>query len=294
MAAALLALSPHPVPGRVVRIVGHDTVAVPGAHVTLHRVTAKDPGPVDSVRSDAHGRFTFSVAADSGVVYLVSAKWAGIEYFATPFVMHAEPPYPTATVVVSDTSSTVVVKLIARHLIVSPPAPDGKRDVVDLFVLENTGPETRVAPVAQRPTWQAHLPRFAMNVHAGNSDFAADAVQFSTDEVALFTAIPPGQRDVEVNYQIPANSKQFEIPVDQDAPISNVVSADSSLGVRGAFARTDTVIDNKPYARWQGSMTAGESVILVLTRTGTPGWLVPVLIGVMGLVLVGVTIRTLR
>jgi hypothetical protein len=294
MAAVLLALSPHPVPGRVVRIVGHDTVAVPGAHVTLHRVTATAPGPVDSTLSDPRGRFTFSVPSDSGVVYLVSARWAGIEYFATPFVVHAEPPYPSAVVVVSDTSSTIAVKLIARHLIVAPAAPDGTRDVVDLFVLDNPGPATRVAGAAQRPTWRAHLPRFAMNVHGGNSDFAADAVQFSTDEVALFAAIPPGQRDVEVDYQIPANSKQFELPVDEDAPISNIVSADKSLRVRGAFTRSDTVIDNKPYARWQGSMSAGESVVLVMDRTGTPPWLIPVLVGAMGLVLVGVTVRTLR
>ena len=177
LVAALVALSPQPNPGRVVRIVGHDTVAVAGAHVTLHRVTAKDPGPVDSAVSDARGRFTFRLAPDSGVVYLVSAKWSGIEYFAAPFVVHTESPYPAATVVVSDTSSTIAIKLIARHLIVSPAAPDGTREVVDLFVLDNPGPETRVAAIALSPTWQARLPRFAANAHAGNSDFAADAVQ---------------------------------------------------------------------------------------------------------------------
>jgi len=282
------------VPGRVVRIVGRDTVIVAGAKVTLHRVTTTAPGPVDSTTSDARGQFTFRIAPDSAVVYLVSTKWAGIEYFATPFVVHTEPPYPTATVVVSDTSSTIAVRLIARHLIVSPPGPDGTRDVVDLFVLDNPGPETRVAAAVRQPTWQARLPRFALNAHAGNSDFAGDAVQFNGDQVSLFAAIPPGQRDVEVDYQIPANSKQFELPVDQDAPISNIVSADKSLRVRGAFTRTDTIIDKKPYARWQGSMTAGEAVVLVVASAGTPVWLVPVLIGVMALVLIGVTVRTLR
>ena len=46
------------------------------------------------------------------------------------------------------------------------------------------------------------------------------------DAVALFAAIPAGQRDVEVDYQVPANSRQFTVPVDEDAPISNIISAD--------------------------------------------------------------------
>jgi hypothetical protein len=282
------------VAGRVVRIVGHDTVAVAGAHVTLHRVTVDAPGPVDSIVTDARGRFTFRVAPDSGVVYLVSSKWSGIDYFATPFVVHVEPPAPSVTVVVNDTSSTIAVKLIARHLIVSPPGPNGMRDVVDLFVLDNPGPETRVATAATEATWRGRLPHGALNVHAGNSDFSVDAVKVERDEVTLFAAIPPGQRDVEVDYQIPANAKKFELPVDQSVEISNIVSADKGLQVRGAFTRSDTIIDNKPYARWQGSMTAGESIVLVLGSSQFPAWLIPAMIAVMAIVLIGVTVRTLR
>ena len=280
--------------GRVVRVVGHDTVAVSGARVTLHRVTATTPGPVDSVVSDGRGRFTFRIAPDSGVVYLVSAKWSGIEYFASPFAVHVEPPAPTAIVVVSDTSSTIPVALVARHMIVSGAAPDGTRDVVDLFVLDNPGPQTRVATATTPATWQAKLPRFAMNVHGGNSDFAAESVRFADDQVALFAAIPPGQRDVEVDYQIPSKSARFEVPVAASAAISNIISPDKRVRVLGAFTRSDTVIDGKPYARWQGSMTAGETVVLVFGTNQAPAWLIPILIAVMALALVGVTVRTLR
>ena len=280
--------------GRVVRITGHDTVAVSSARVTLHRVTVTSPGPVDSTVSDDRGRFAFHVAADSGVVYLVSARMSGIEYFAAPFVVHVEPPAPVVVVLVSDTSSSAPVKLIARHLIVSPAATDGTREVVDLFVLDNAGPRTRVGQRLQPAAWQAKLPRFAMNVHGGNSDFAPDAVRFGEGQVALFAGIPPGQRDIEVDYQIPANSTRFEIPVDADAPISNIISADREMRVLGAFTRSDTVIEKKAYARWHGTMTAGTAVVLTFGSRGTPGWLVPAMVGVMALVLVGVTWRTLR
>lgn len=280
--------------GRVVRVVHGDTVAVAGAHVTLHRVTVTQPGPVDSLLSDAAGRFTFHVTPDSGVVYLVSARWSGIEYFATPFVVHVGAAAPTSDVIVSDTSSAVPVRLVARHLIVSAPGADGMRDVVDLFVLDNAGPLTRVATAPRLATWQAHLPRFAVAPRAGNSDFSAESVQFSGDVVALFAAIPPGQRDVEVDYEIPAGASHFEVPIDESADISNVVSADKSMRVGGAFARSDTVIDGKPYARWQGHVTAGSPITLDFGEHPMPTWVVPAMVAVMALVLIGATARTLR
>jgi hypothetical protein len=286
--------SPVPVAGRVVRVVGHDTVAVAGAHVTLHKVTVQKPGPVDSMVSRADGSFSFRIAPDSGVVYLVSARWAGIEYFATPFVVHADSPTPPSVVVVADTSSSAPVRLVARHLIVSLPGADGMRDVVDLFVLNNPGPLTRVGTGPKSATWQAHLPRFAVSPRAGNSDFSAETVQFTDDLVGLFAAIPPGQRDVEVDYEVPAGATRFEVPIDADADISNVVSADKSLRVTGAFTRSDTVIDGKSYARWQGRVTAGTPVVLEFGERAIPSWLMPAMVAVMAVVLIGVTARTLR
>ncbi len=155
----------------------------------MHKVTVQNPGPVDSLLSDAQGRFVFHAAADSGVVYLVSAKWSGIEYFATPFVVHVDSPTPASIVVVADTSSTAPVNLVARHLIVSLPDAGGMRDVVDLSVLNNASALTRVAAKALQPTWRTHLPRFAVNVRAGNSDFSAESIRFIGDVVALFAAI---------------------------------------------------------------------------------------------------------
>jgi len=273
---------------------GHDTVAVAGAEVTLHRVTVKTPGPIDSLRSDAAGRFRFRITPDSGVVYLVSARWEGIEYFATPFVVHADSPLPTLLAVVFDTSSTVPIQLVARHLIVSPPFADGTRDIVDLFVINNRGPATRVAPAADSVTWRAHLPPFAINVRAGNSEFSPDAFRFVDGESRLLAAIPPGQRDIEIDYQVPPNSPRFEVPVDVSADISNIISADRSIRVSGDFTRSDTVIDKQPYARWQGTLTAGHTVALEFGATPRSGTTLLVLLALMSGLLVAVTVVHLR
>ena len=114
------------------------------------------------------------------------------------------------------------------------------------------------------------------------------------DTVALYAAIPPGQRDIEIDYQIPPNSRKFTLPVDDDVPVSNVISEDKSMVVRGAFVRSDTVIDRKRYARWQGRMTAGEPVVLQFGGTGVPPWVVPTMVAAMAIVLIGVTVRTVR
>ncbi len=266
---------------------------VAGARVVLHRVTVQAPGPIDSTVSDAHGRFTFRITPDSGVVYLVSARWSAIEYFATPLVVHVDSPVAPVTVVVSDTSTSAPFSLVARHLIVAPAGEDGSRDVVDLFVLNNPGPLTRVAHDTLRPTWSARLPHFAINIRGGNSEFSLESLRLNGDTVALYAAIPPGQRDIEIDYQVPPNSARFELPVDVGVATSNIVSADKTMRVNGAYTRSDTVIDKKPYARWEGTMTAGQPVVLEFGSRALPGWLVPAMIGAMAIVLVGVTARTL-
>ena len=280
--------------GRVVRIAGHDTLAVAGVPVVLHRVTVRSPGPIDSTLSDARGGFHFSVAPDTGAVYLVSARWSGIQYFGAPLSLSPDGPDARLTVVVADTSTLAPVRLAARHLIVSPVDDDGARNVVDLMVLDNPGPLTRVASDSLHATWRILLPHFAVNVHGGNSSFSLESLVLAGDAIALFAAIPPGSHDIEIDYQIPPHSRKFEIPVAEDVPVSNVISADRSMVVRGAFTRSDTTIEQRPYARWQGSLTAGQPLVLEFGSSGIPTWLLPTMVAAMALVLIGVTLYAVR
>ncbi|MGH7594564.1 MAG: hypothetical protein ACRELE_12045 [Gemmatimonadales bacterium] len=285
---------PVAVSGRVVRIVGRDTVAIADVRVVLHRVTVQQPGPIDSTRCDRQGGFGFRVVPDTGAIYLVSARWSGIEYFGTPLALTPNSPPPAVTLVVADTSSQAPVHLAARHLIVSPITTDGVRDVVDLMVLENRGPLTRVSPDSAQATWRVRLPHFAVNVHGGNSGFSLQSLVLAGDTIALYAAIPPGSHDVEIDYQIPPYSRRFAVPVDEDVPVSNIISADLGMVVHGAFTRADTTIDKTRYARWQGSMAADQPVLLQFGRSGVPGWLLPAMVGVMAVVLVAVTLRATR
>lgn len=259
----------------------------------LHRVTLQHPGPIDSSLTDAAGRFRFSVDPDTGAVYLVSARWQRIEYFAPPLDLQSGVP-PDVAVMVADTSSIAAVRLAARHLIVSPVTEDGTRNVVDLFVVDNPGPSTRVSRDSLHATWRARLPRYAVNVHGGNSGFSLETLRLEGDTLALYAAIPPGQRDIEIDYQIPPATRRFEVPVDDSVPISNIVSEDKSLRVAGAFARSDTVIDKREYTRWQGRLEPGIPLVLEFGAGPAPRWLVPTMVVAMALALAGATLAAVR
>ncbi|HEY3933699.1 MAG TPA: hypothetical protein VGL65_03705 [Gemmatimonadales bacterium] len=285
--------APVRVTGHVVRVVGRDTVAVPGVRVVLHRVTVSTPGPIDSTTSDAHGAFAFRVEPDTASVYLASVRWESIEYFSQAFPLDDSGADSSAIVVVADTSGRASVSLAARHLIVSSVGNEGTRDVVDLYVLDNPGSVTRVAADTAHYTWFTVIPPYVVNVHGGNSAFAIESLRLSGDTVALYAAIPPGQHDVELDYQIPPNAHRVDVPVPDAAPISNIITPDRSIRVRGDFVRSDTVIEKKAYARWEGKLVRGETVTLLLSADPPPQWLLPAMLGGMALILIGLTARVM-
>src|SRR5215470_1271625 len=91
--------------GRVVRTVGADSVAVAHARVLLHRIGRSAQGPIDSVTTDAAGRFRFRFTPDTSAVFLASSRFQGIEYFSPAVRQASATPDTTLRIVVSDTSS---------------------------------------------------------------------------------------------------------------------------------------------------------------------------------------------
>ncbi len=301
IATALLAMALHAagpsdtVAGRVVRVRGRDTVAAVGAVVVLHRVTPQVQGPVDSVRSDADGRFRLRAPSDSGAIMLVSARWHGIEYFSTPLVGEAARP-GTLRLVVADTSSVAPVSVAARHLVIGAPAPDGTRNVVDLLVLSNDGPNTRVARDTLTPTWRLILPAHVVNVVLGETDFADDALHHHGDTLELSAAIPPGQRQLLVNYQIPPATRRVVVPYDEGTALANILLEEADADAIGTLVRIDTAtVEGRRYTRWSGAVAPGEMVELRFGGAGRlPGGGVKAIAGLFAIALIGMALYSAR
>jgi hypothetical protein len=281
--------------GRVIRVTGRDTVGAPGARVLLHRVMASRQGPIDSMLAGPDGSFHFRLHPEAGALYLASARWSGIEYFAPPIVLDRRATNETVRVAVADTSSNAPIVLVSRHLVVATPAADGTRGVIEMFVLENPGPNTRVSSDSSATTWRTLLPAEIARVQLGETDFATDVVELRGDTLRIRAPLPPGQRQLTVQYQLPPGMRSWSIAVDQPVSTMNVLLEEPSAQVSGPLHDVaPEAIEGKQFARWQGAAPRGTSVVISFEPSGVPGWLLPTMVACLAAGLLGAGFVALR
>ena len=136
------------VEGRVMRPHANDQdpLPVPSIMVTLHQVTRAGGHPLDSMRTNRDGRFSFHypAPADTTAIHFVSASYAGITYFSAP-LRNAIIRGDDADMTVFDTTSRpVTITQRGRHIVVSAAGANGTRQVIEVFELSN---DTSVTPV---------------------------------------------------------------------------------------------------------------------------------------------------
>ena len=274
-----------------------DSTPVPGSRVVLHQVGRTLQGPLDSTTTDRRGRFRFAFRPDTSALYLLSVRHAGIEYFSPPVHTNPSRPDTTIRVVVYDTSTTVPVSLEARHLVLTRPGEDGSRNVLDLIVLLNSGQRTRVAPDSAGASWGGLLPAGTMGLELGESDVSPDAVTRRGDSVLVAAPLAPGEKQVTVQYVVPAGRKELELRFTEPVSGVNVLAEESGVVVSGgSMTLADSqVLQGRSFQRWTGALPAGGTLRLALPgRARVPEWLLPVLVAAVVLVLGGAGWHFLR
>jgi hypothetical protein len=276
--------------GRVVLPRDADTVPVPGARVVLHRVGRDRQGPLDSTMADASGRFRFRFRADSGALYLVSARWGDVEYFSPP--VHTNPARPDTAMrlVVFDTSSTAPIGVEARHIVVPRPGADGTRSVLDLIVLRNDGRVARVAPDSTRPSWRLLLPPGTGDMQVGESDLSPDAIVRQGDTVEVLAPLAPGQKQLSLEYSVTPVRGKLEFPVGPDGGAVNLLVEERNARVSGGtLALADSqVIEGRSFRRYTGNVPAGGAIVIAVGAAGAAAATrvaLPVLVGAVAVVL---------
>jgi len=208
--------------GRVMHQGPHTATPLPGTWVTLHRVGSDTAGPMDSLRTDASGQYTFRYQprGATDAVYFVSASYDGIAYFSQPLVQPVTRG-PDAEITVFDTTSRPVpIRIRGRHLIVSAPGAGGSRTVVEVFELSNDTAVTLVSPgtSGDRPTWHTAIPSLAEGVRVGQGDVSADAVTVVHGDFEVFAPIAPGLKQISFTYTLPSSA--FPLMRLAGAPVS--------------------------------------------------------------------------
>ncbi|HEX6991602.1 MAG TPA: hypothetical protein VF151_06945 [Gemmatimonadales bacterium] len=282
--------------GQVVR--GPDAAPLAGTTVVLHRIGRDAQGPIDSSRTDAAGRFRFRFPADTTSLYIVTARFQGIEYFSNPLATNPARQDSAITLQVFDTSSAQPVHTEARHIVIAKPGDDGTRTVVELLVLSNPGELTRVARDSQSSTWHALIPQQAVGFSAEDGDLSAGAIDRNMDSVLVLAPLAPGERQVTIQYHLPPNAGRLEYPFDETNSGVNVMVEEPDATVQGGtLAQTDSVsvIQGRPFRHFNGVVDSGDVVIITVPtpfHLGT-GWLVGLIV-LLGAALLAGTVRVFR
>lgn len=277
--------------GRIVRPQAGDTIGLPAVRVLLHRIGQDLQGAIDSVPTLLDGGFRFRTVRDTSAVFLVSARYGGVEFFSPPFTFDSSATAGPIVLVVSDTSSSVPVSLGARYVVVGAPNTDHARTVVDLIVLRNPTDTTRVAPDTLTPTWTGLLPRASARIVAeAGSELSADAVRWRGDTILVFAPIAPGDKQLLLQYTLPAAWAEWEIPIGEGVPTLQIVSEADGVRAEGEHleAVDAQVMDGRSLARWAGEARAGSTVRVTFpSPRGDERTTVMVLVAVMGVALFG-------
>jgi hypothetical protein len=258
------------VSGRVLLGRARDTVPLANAMVVVHHVTREDAGPVDSIRSDARGRYRVELRKpDSSGAYVVSVLYDSLAYVSAPVMGGGRPVVHVDDIVAFATTIDSPPIYLARRLAtVARPSDAGTREVLEILELENRGGTTRVTRDTLRPTWAGRVPQGTGQFRGGEGDISPEAMRFRHDSVLVFAPIAPGQpKQLSYAYSVAAGTRTFVIPIDQPTAAVNLLVEDTTAKVRAPHleSRGMQAIEERHFAAYSaGPLAAGDRVEIEL------------------------------
>jgi hypothetical protein len=268
--------------------------SVPGVWVVLHRVGPDRAGPLDSVQSDARGRYAFKYVrtGSEDALYFVSASYDGIAYFTPPLAEGKVSGDDGEITVFDTTSHHVPVSLRGHHVVVSAVDANAQRSVVEVYDLSNDSSVTLVAP-GDKPgdaTWQTHIIPSAQNFRVSQGDVPAAAVSYANGLVNVFAPIAPGVKQLSFSYSLPASAFPLKLPLERDTGIYEIMVEEKGGTVSGPrLKEVDPVtVENRNFRRFLASDMPENSVAIIdlpappTTRTIDPRYLVAITLVIGG------------
>jgi hypothetical protein len=254
--------------GRVVRPGDHRMDPIGGMWVTLHRVGTDTQGPLDSVRTDAQGRYSFKYArtGNEDAIYFVSGIYRGIAYF-TPPLQTAKVSGLDAEVTVFDTTSRhVPISVRGHHVVVSAVDANAMRGVVEVYDLVNDSSVTKIpGATADLPVWSSGLLPGAANPRAREGDFPAASVSFSEGRVNLLAPFAPGLKQLSFAYSLSAKSFPMTFPIMDTTGVLEVMLEEKTGTAAGAGLKEvqPVNVEERSFRRFLASDVAKNAVATI-------------------------------
>lgn len=239
---------------------------VAGQWVILHRVGTDRAGPLDSVRSDAAGRFRFRFrrSGSPDALYFVSSTYRGIAYFSSPLRAAVTRGGDADLLVYDTTTSAEALRVQGRHLVVSG-LRDGRREVAEVFELENDGKRTIVPRDASTPSWFTHFPAGAESLKVVSEDVSAGAVSLLQGRGEVYAPISPGVRQLVVTYRLRQDAFPLSLPMERPVALLEVLTEEPRGMVEGATLTETSAaqIDGRLFRRFVAQNVAASAVVRV-------------------------------
>jgi hypothetical protein len=244
-------------------------LAVPHVWVTLHRVGSDSAGPLDSMRADGDGRYSFSYqrTGDESAVYFVSASYGGIAYFTAPLSEAVVKGEKAEIAVYDTTSKPLLIGVRGHHIVVSAVDANALRAVTEVYELANDTSVTRIASStdAKAAVWTAGVPPQATDLKVSQGDIPAAAVTFGNAHVLVFAPIAPGLAQLAFTYDLPATAFPLRVPVESPTQILEVLVEDEKGSVSGArLKEKDPVaLERRDFRRFLGDDVPKNAVAVI-------------------------------
>jgi hypothetical protein len=266
--AALPSL-PQQVSGRIVRPGTDRLEPVTGAWVVLHRVGPDSAGPIDSLRSDPRGRYSFNYTrtGSSDAIYFVSASHDGIAYFTTPLAEGKVSGNDGEITVFDTTSGHVAMSLRGHHVVVSAADANARRSIVEVYDISNDSTLTRVAK-GETPagaTWQTHVVNGIGDFKVSQGDISAAAVSYANGVVSVFAPLAPGIKQLSFSYSLPAKSFPLKLPIETETGIYEILIEEKAGSVIAPHMKEmePVTVDERNFRRFLGSDLPENSVAVI-------------------------------
>ena len=242
---------------------------VTGAWVVLHRVGPDSAGPIDSLRSDPRGRYSFNYTrtGSSDAIYFVSASHDGIAYFTTPLAEGKVSGNDGEITVFDTTSGHVAMSLRGHHVVVSAADANARRSIVEVYDISNDSTLTRVAK-GETPagaTWQAHVVNGIGDFKVSQGDISAAAVSYANGVVSVFAPLAPGIKQLSFSYSLPAKSFPLKLPIEKETGIYEILIEEKAGSVIAPHMKEmePVTVDERNFRRFLGSDLPENSVAVI-------------------------------
>ncbi len=190
-------------------------VPMVGQSVTLQIAQGNTSQDLTTVKTDAHGAYTFSnLATASGISYALYTKYQGAQYTSAEVTLTSKPVQQLNLTLYEATTSTADIAIVrATVLLREPDAQKGLVSVSELFIFRNLNAHTYVgsldASQGKPNALLFTLPHTARNVSLGKGFDGYSAIQVNSG-FAADAGVPPGDSQFAFTFDMPYTIASYD------------------------------------------------------------------------------------